>query len=86
MLPRRRIAQRTTDAGNQIEFQIPNVHPSWIASITHTVGNCDFPQSGQPTVQGADVWHWKFGPAAYVFARGCIGCLEGLRGTGSMRK
>jgi len=56
----------TKDAGDQIEFQIPNVHPNWIAPIKYTKGPCDFPASGQPTVPNADIWTWKFGPAQYI--------------------
>jgi hypothetical protein len=63
------------DDGNQIEFQIPNVHPAWLAPVTHTKGEVDFPESGRATIPSADFWHWKFGPASYyAVTQTCAGC------------
>ena len=55
-------------SGNHIEYQIPNVHPAFIAPVNYG-GNqkltIDLPEGQQETIN-ADAWSWKFGFASYT--------------------
>ena len=51
-------------AGNHIEYQIPNVHPNILAPVSHP-GNETITLFNGSTIV-ADVWKWKFAVEKYT--------------------
>lgn len=67
-------------SGNQVEFQIPNVHPAVLAkNFTHTP-NVTLLNTYGTTLTGLDMWHWEFGPEKWdVYTSACASCVNKVR-------
>jgi len=65
---------------NQIEFQIPNVHPAWLSlNFSHTPDQTIINQYGD-RVEGLDLWHWQFiGEHWDVYTKKCADCVNEVR-------
>ena len=63
--------------GNQVEFQIPNVHPASLAPVTFG-GRQNITTSFGHAVE-ADTWTWKFGPESWiVYTNACETCVNNV--------
>ena len=47
------------DTAGPIEYQIPNVHPSWLAKV-ESAGTADVTLFDNTVIKDCDVWSWKF--------------------------
>lgn len=60
----------------QVEFQIPNVHPSWAAKVTYggRVNITVFDQEIE-----TDLWEWKFSLESFkVYTNPCATCVNNV--------
>lgn len=63
--------------GNQIEFQIPNVHPEFLAKNFTYAPNQTIVNAYGTKLTGLDVWHWEFGPEKWdVYTKPCASCAN----------